>query len=53
MTGAGRFVEIQGTAEQVPFTRAELESLMGLAEKGIGELTLMQRAALGMRTGTP
>lgn len=46
LTGSGRFVEIQGTAEQVPFTRAELESLMSLAEKGIGELTQIQQAAL-------
>ena len=45
MTGAGHFVEIQGTAEQVPFTRDELNSLMGLAEKGIGELTALQQAA--------
>ncbi|UYO01439.1 MAG: ribonuclease PH [Devosia sp.] len=47
MTGSGKFVEIQGTAEGAPFSRAELESLMGLAEKGIGELTLLQKAALG------
>jgi ribonuclease PH len=46
MTGSGNFVEIQGTAEQVPFSRAELETLMGLAEKGIGELTALQKAAL-------
>jgi len=46
MTGAGHFVEIQGTAEQVPFSRGELETLMGLAEKGISELTLLQQAAL-------
>ncbi|MFC0013010.1 ribonuclease PH [Devosia nitrariae] len=46
LTGSGRFVEIQGTAEQVPFTRAELESLMALAEKGIGDLTQIQLAAL-------
>ena len=46
LTGTGHFVEIQGTAEQVPFTRAELNSLMGLAEKGIGDLTLLQKAAL-------
>jgi ribonuclease PH len=45
MTGDGRFVEIQGTAEQVPFTREELDQLMGLAAKGIGELTTLQRAA--------
>ena len=47
LTGSGRFVEIQGTAEQVPFTRAELESLMGLAESGIAQLTALQSAALG------
>src|SRR5215213_10224344 len=34
LTGGGKFVEIQGTAEQHPFSRAELESLMALAEKG-------------------
>ena len=46
MTGSGKFVEIQGTAEQVPFSRDELNSLMALAEQGIGELTLLQQAAL-------
>ncbi len=46
MTGNGNFVEIQGTAEQVPFSREELQSLMALAEKGIGELTALQLAAL-------
>jgi ribonuclease PH len=46
MTGNGNFVEIQGTAEQVPFSRDELQSLMALAEKGIGELTALQLAAL-------
>jgi len=46
LTGSGRFVEIQGTAEQVPFTRDELESLMALAEQGVGELTALQKAAL-------
>ena len=39
LTGSGKFVEIQGTAEQVPFSRDELEQLMALAEKGIAELT--------------
>ena len=47
LTGAGKFVEIQGTAEQVPFSREELNALMELAEKGIGELTAIQKAALG------
>lgn len=46
MTGAGHFVEIQGTAEQTPFTRAELDQLTGLAEKGIGELIDLQKQAL-------
>ena len=46
LTGSGKFVEIQGTAEQVPFSRDELESLMQLAEKGIGDLTVLQKAAL-------
>lgn len=46
MTGSGKFVEIQGTAEQVPFSRDELNALMELAEQGIGELTLLQQAVL-------
>jgi ribonuclease PH len=46
MTGSGKFVEIQGTAEQVPFSRDELNALMELAEQGIGELSLLQQAAL-------
>jgi ribonuclease PH len=48
MTGSGKFVEIQGTAEHAPFSRAELDSLMGLAEQGITELTLLQKTALGI-----
>jgi ribonuclease PH len=47
ITGSGRYVEIQGTAEQEPFTREELAALMALAERGIGQLTELQRAALG------
>ena len=35
MTGAGGFVEVQGTAEGEPFTRAEMDALLDLAEKGI------------------
>ncbi len=46
MTGAGRFVEVQGTAEGMPFTRNELDDLIGLAEKGIGELFTLQRDVL-------
>ena len=42
MTGAGHFVEVQGTAEGVAFSRAEMNALLALAEKGIGELIVMQ-----------
>jgi ribonuclease PH len=46
MTGDGRFVEIQGTAEGEPFDRRELDALLALAEGGCAALTGMQRAAL-------
>jgi ribonuclease PH len=47
MTSEGRFVEVQGTAEgQSSFTRAELDSLLGLAEKGIAEIIDVQRATV-------
>ena len=46
MTGAGRFVEVQGTAEGMAFTRGELDTLLGLAESGITELTGLQAAVL-------
>ena len=46
MTGAGHFVEVQGTAEGAAFSRAEMDALLALAEKGIGELMLMQRQCL-------
>ena len=46
MTAAGGFVEVQGTAEGAPFTRGEMDALLGLAGKGIGELVAAQRAAL-------
>ena len=46
MTGSGKFVEIQGTAEGAPFDRTELDALMGLAAKGIDELSILQKAAL-------
>ncbi len=46
MTDAGAFVELQGTAEAKPFTRAQLEAMLALAEAGIGELFAAQRAAL-------
>jgi len=46
MTGTGHFVEIQGTAEQAPFSRSELESLMDLAGEGISELVELQNRVL-------
>ncbi len=46
MTGAGNFVEVQGTAEGAAFTRAEMDALLILAEKGIQELVAMQRQSL-------
>jgi ribonuclease PH len=46
MTGSGGFVEVQGTAEGVPFSRAEMDALLGLADRGIRQLVAAQRAAL-------
>jgi ribonuclease PH len=48
MTGSGGIVEVQGTAEGAPFTRAELDILIELAAKGIGELVAAQKRALGL-----
>ena len=47
LTDGGDIVEIQATGEKRGFTRAEFESLYGLAEKGIGELFALQRTAIG------
>jgi ribonuclease PH len=49
ITDDGRLVEVQGTAEQAPFTRAEAELLLQLAAKGAGELIAAQRHALGLK----
>jgi ribonuclease PH len=46
MTDAGRFVELQGTAEATPFDRRDLDTLLTLAERGIRRLFELQRAAL-------
>ncbi len=46
MTGAGHYVEVQGTAEGAAFSRAEMNQLLGLAEAGIADLVAKQRAAL-------
>jgi ribonuclease PH len=47
LTGTGGIVEIQGTAEQTPFSEADFAALLGLARKGIGELVAIQKAAIG------
>lgn len=49
MTGAGHYVEVQGTAEGVAFTRAEMDELLRLAEKGINELVGLQQKALAQK----
>ncbi|WP_424983317.1 ribonuclease PH [Maritalea sp. S77] len=50
MTGDGKFVEIQGTAEEQPFSADELQSLIGLAQKGVSELVELQKRALNGET---
>lgn len=47
MTGAGRFVEIQGTGEEATFTRQEMNSMINLAAQGINDLISYQKEALG------
>jgi len=49
MTGAGNFVEVQGTAEGETFSRKEMDALLGLAQRGIAELVGHQKRALGSR----
>lgn len=46
MTGAGKFVEIQGTAEEIPFDRTDLEVFLQLAEQGIRSLMEVQKSAV-------
>jgi ribonuclease PH len=48
MTGSGAFVEVQGTAEGEPFSAAQLEALVALAQRGIAGLVAKQKAALGV-----
>jgi ribonuclease PH len=48
MTGAGGIVEIQGTAEHAPFSEEQFTAMLRLAQKGIGELTSMQKAVLAV-----
>ena len=51
MTGAGGFVEVQGTAEGTPFSRAEMDTLIALADAGIRDLVALQRQALAAPIG--
>ena len=46
MTDAGEFIEVQGTAEGAPFTRAEMQALLDLAERGVRQLIEAQRRAI-------
>jgi len=48
MTGAGRYVEVQGTAEGEPFAREQMGALLAVAERGIRELVALQKRALGL-----
>ncbi len=50
MTGDGRFVEVQGTAERQPFPRQEMDELISMAEVGIGTLLELQQTALKATT---
>ncbi|MFW5798499.1 MAG: ribonuclease PH, partial [Planctomycetota bacterium] len=52
MTGSGRFVEVQGTAEGTPFSKAQLNKLLALAGRGIDELTALQRETLKLKDDT-
>lgn len=47
MTGSGKFVEVQGTAEEVPFNKVELDQMLDLATRGIDQLVGLQRQLLG------
>jgi len=51
MTGDGRFVEVQSTAEKVPFDRARLDDLLDLAAGGIEDLVRYQEAAIAAPRG--
>jgi ribonuclease PH len=49
MTGAGEFVEVQGTAERLTFSQTRLDDMLKLAASGIGHLVRLQRRALEAR----
>jgi ribonuclease PH len=47
MTAGGALVEVQGTAEGEPFSRLEMNAMLDLAERGIGQLVAAQKVSLG------
>ena len=46
MTGKGRLVEVQGTAEGMTFTKRQMDSMLAVAKKGIKEITAIQKKVL-------
>jgi len=52
LTAEGHFVEVQGTAEERPFSQEDFDRMLGLARKGVTELAALQRAALGLAAPT-
>ena len=53
MTESGRFIEVQGTAEGMAFSRGELDDLLALAELGIGEIVALQGELLADAPDAP
>jgi ribonuclease PH len=51
MTGKGKFIEVQGTAEGKPFTATQLEAMTALATEGIATLVGLQKKVLAESTG--
>ncbi len=52
MTGSGKFVEVQGTAEEFPFTKEQLDAMLNVAARGIRDLVQLQQRLLGDRLQT-
>jgi ribonuclease PH len=53
MTGAGKYVEVQGTAEDAPFDRSQLDAMIAVASTGIQDLVALQRRLLAERLVAP
>jgi ribonuclease PH len=52
MTGAGRFIEIQGTAEESPFSKEQLDAMLAVAARGVRQLVRLQQRLLAERLQT-